>query len=79
MRGYLHVSSALGEEVNPVSPGSVESSYLRSARQQISNPRGKMFSHSKQKNVLKAGIFAFWGIMGNNDCDSIQTCFLYFE
>lgn len=79
MRDYLHVSSALGEEINPISSGNVGSSYLSSARQQISNPKGKMFSHSKQKNILKAGIFAFWGSMGDNNCDLIPTCSVYFE
>lgn len=46
---------------------------------EISNPKGKMFSHSKQKNILKAGLFAFGGTMGNHDCDLIPTYFVYFE
>lgn len=46
---------------------------------EISNPKGKMFPHSKQKNILKAGIFALGGTMENNNCDLIPTCFVYFE
>lgn len=46
---------------------------------EISNLKGKMCSHSKQKNILKAGIFAFGGAMENSSCDLIQTCFVYFE
>lgn len=79
MRDYVHVSSGFGEETNPISPRNWDLLFEVCQAAEISNPKGKMFSHSIQKNILKAGIFAFGGTMGNNSCDLIPTCFVYFE